>query len=149
MTPVRGFFTRRGDALHAQVVVQHVQNVTHLDPAGVVQAALGQDLVKLRGQLGLFLELVGGLDHLDVAGGAGGDDVIAALLLRQGQVAGVEGLGLQLGAAHIVNGGAAAVPVVDLLELEAQGLGHRLDADHDSGSRRPPGSIRGRGNKSS
>ena len=121
----------RPDRVEADVGDEHLDEVAHLDrPRRVVQAARGEGLVHLVGEVGVALHVVLGLAQVQEAGRAGGgeDGLRPAVLpgelgLGEGQVAADEGVGA--GAAERdVLGGAAAVPVVELDEVDAQGPGH-------------------------
>ena len=66
-----------------------------------------------------------GLLQVQVAGGTRGHKLLD-LRIDQGQIPGDHGAGGQFVLAEIL-GGAAAVPIVDVLELDAQQIGHLAD----------------------
>ena len=110
----------------ADVVVDDVEHVADRHPAGiVVQAARRQALVDLRAHFREVGHQPVGLLQIQVAGRTRGDELLD-LRIDQGQVPGHDGTGRQLVLAEVFRR-PAAVPIVDLLELDIQQIGHFAD----------------------
>ena len=112
------------DGFQADVVDQHVQRMEHGSVAAVAQPDCPERAINGVLHRGVVVEIMFGLVQHQVAGGAGGHDGTITLLLRQGQVAGRQHACLSLVHCH-VSGRAAAVPVFDLLQFNAEVLHHR------------------------
>ena len=99
--------------------------VAHLRGPRELQVVLGQRLVDVLGQVGLVLEVLARRVHVLVAAAARRHHV-QPRLLGHGEVARAQRVGEQLVDVE-VGGRAAAVPVLDLLQLDVQGA-RRLHA---------------------
>ncbi|MCZ7639499.1 MAG: hypothetical protein M5U12_27705 [Verrucomicrobia bacterium] len=114
------------DGLEPDVVDQDVQRMAD---GGVAFAAEPDRLEGVRDGLAhgrVLLEVVLGLVEDEVAGAARREDLLEAALLRDGEVAGGGGAGLAFIHGH-VGSGAATVPVVQFLQLDAEMLHHRQE----------------------
>ena len=116
------------DGLDADVVDEHVHHVT--DGLGAVVAAPhgAQGAVDGFADLVAFVDVAVGLGERRVAGVADDAEVFVALLLRDRQVTGGDRERVELAYVEVA-GGAAAVPVVELDELDAQLLHHGARGD--------------------
>ena len=109
-----------------------VHDVADLDVPLVVQVVGLEGVVHVLGEVGIALQGGVGGPQVLVAGVARGDDV-QTLLLGDGQVAGAQDRGQQLVDVG-VGRGAAAVPVFEFLQFDAQLVGH-LHGGHVVGGR--------------
>ena len=112
------------DGFQADVVDQHIQRMAHGGVAAVAQPDRPERAVNGLLHRRVIVEIMLGLVQDQVAGGARGHDGTVALLFGQGQIARRQHAGFGLVHRH-VGGRAAAVPVFQLLQFDAEMLHHR------------------------